>query len=260
MTHTRTLEVMKYAPLVAILFVIGCGGGANNPVAPSPLPVVGVPPPTAPTPPPVATPPPTPAPPTPAFPPSDPRFDMTFYRQFVHNAYDTRGGLEPLRRQNQAPRIYLRTVDDSGTPIDASTLEQTAVALENTAGSLTGVFGLAGLERGTGDRLGQPGWITVYWSSEPKRVGTLNICGEGFVGGNRLILYPRSLGCRCSGGPAVSLATVKHELGHVLGFWHTPDRRDLMHGLLTACDHDPSEREKFHAALAYSRPVGSPAP
>ena len=75
-----------------------------------------------------------------------------------------------------------------------------------------------------------------------------------------MILYPRSGGCRCSGGPAVRLKTVKHELGHVLGFYHTDNGNDLMFSGSNACDMEPSEREKYHAAVAYTRPIGSFAP
>lgn len=199
----------------------------------------------------------------PTFPPNDARFDLSYYRQFIHNAYETRGALEPLRRQRVAPRIYLRTVDDAGRPLDAFTLDQTAAALENTAGNLTGVFGLAGLERGTDTREGQLGWITVRWAAAEELIfdGQYSVCGRGFVGGDSMILYPRSPGCRCSGGPAVKLAVVKHELGHVLGFWHTDKRDDLMYAVGQGqCDQQPSEREKYHASVAYQRPVGSPAP
>jgi hypothetical protein len=198
-------------------------------------------------------------PPAPAFPPNDARFDLAFYRQFVHNALD--GPIQPLRRHREAPRIYLRTVDDAGAPMDALTLNQTAAALESTAGSLTGIFGLAGLERGTESRQGQPGWITVRWSSVPEMINErTSVCGRGYVGGDSLTLYPKSPWCRCPGGPAVVLSTVKHELGHVLGFWHTDAREDLMYRSYSACDQNPSAREKYHAAIAYQRPIGSAAP
>ena len=252
---------MRSALVLAAIASAHCGGRdtttAPTPVVNSPTPPVVV---TPPSPPPVVPPPVVPSAPVPTFPPNDPRFDLTYYRQLVHNAYDTRVGLEPLRRQTQAPRIYLRTIDDAGRSIDAFTLDQTASALESVAGSLTGVFGLAGIERGTETRQGQRGWITVRWSGAEELRNDSSVCGRGAVGGDLLTLFPRSPGCRCPGGPAVMLETVKHELGHVLGFWHTADKNDLMYPVVRQCDTQPSEREKYHAAVAYSRPIGSPAP
>ena len=194
--HARTVSTMRKLAIAAVVFVAACNG--NGPTAPTP-PIVNVPPPVVvtPPPPPIIVP---PTPPPPAFPPNDPRFNMTFYRQFVHNSYDTRTGLEPLRRHSEAPRIYLRTVDDAGAPMDSLTLNATAAALESTAGSLTGVFGLAGIERGTETRQGQRGWITVRWSQFPERDGTANVCGRGFVGGDLITLYPR---CQVAGALVV---------------------------------------------------------
>lgn len=236
---------MKLLILAALIFVAAC----SSPTAPTPIASA----PTVVTPPVVMLPPPIVVPP-PAFPPSDPRFDLAFYRQLAHNALE--GPLLQLRRQAEAPRIYLRTVDDAGVQIDASTLDQTAAALINTAGALTGVFGLAGLERGTGTRQGQPGWITVLWADHIDRAA----CGRGFIGGDTLILYPKTPNCRCAGGPAVGLSVVKHELGHVLGFYHTDNPNDLMSAKGPLCNMEPSEREKHHAAIAYTRPIGDFAP
>jgi hypothetical protein len=244
--HTRTIAAMKLLVIGAVLLFAACDG--RGPTAPTPPPVT-VTPPVVVTPPPVA--------PVPTFPPHDSRFDLAFYRMFVHDAYDRRGDTAPLLRQTQAPRIYLRTIDDAGAPMDALTLNQTAAALESTAGLLTGVFGLAGLERGTETRQGQPGWITVRWSAEPSPE---RFCGWAIYGGDLIILYPRSPNCRCAGGPAVRLKTVKHELGHALGFRHTDSPNDLMFAGGNACDLHPSAREQYHAALAYTQPIGSLAP
>lgn len=176
---------------------------------------------------------------------------MSVAKRFALGSAD--GGPYGLRRQTQAPRIYLRTVDDAGRAIDAVTLDQTAAALINVTSKLTGSFGLAGLEQGTGTREGQPGWITVRWSDQPSQY-----CGLGYYSGDLMILYPKSQGCRCAGGPAVMPIVIKHELGHVLGFYHTDQLTDLMHpGGHNACDMEPSAREMFHASLAYSQAVGS---
>jgi hypothetical protein len=153
---------MKRLVIACALFVSGCSS-PMTPTAPTP---VAVTPPVV-TPPVVAPPVVTPPVILPAFPPNDARFDLAFYRQFVHDAFDLKGGVDVLRRQAVAPRIYLRTIHANGSPIDAFTLDQTAAALINTAGALTGAFGLAGLEQGTGTKAGQPGWITVSWLDDP---------------------------------------------------------------------------------------------
>lgn len=236
---------MKRIIIVAWVSLAACSGASPTAPTPLPPPVVVVPP--------VVTP---PAPPrNPLL--DDPRFDRAFYRQFALNGHEAPNALQPLRRLTEAPRIYLRTIDDAGAAIDTATLNATAAALESTAGTLTGVFGVAGLERGTESREGQRGWITVRWSAEPSPD---RFCGYGVYAGDRITLYPRTPGCRCAGGPAVRLKTVRHEFGHVLGFYHTDSPNDLMFSGGQACDMQPSAREVFHATVAYQMPVGSLEP
>jgi hypothetical protein len=181
-------------------------------------------------------------------------FDLGFYRQFVRNALEATGDLEPLRRQLTAPRIYLRTVDNAGASISPAQLDSTERAIGEVAGHFTGGMGIAALERGSETREGQPGWITVTWL--PENAG--HFCGRAHVGGGLIELnYKFGGGCSCGGLPVRPL-TVKHEIGHAMGFWHTDHHNDVMYGIgVWQCDNNPSLRERHHAAIAYTRPWGS---
>lgn len=241
------------AMLALCAAVTACSGSDRvaSPTAPSQPAVAIVTPPVAVVP----VPPPAPTPVDDGL-TKDPRFSLAFYRMFVRDGYEEPSALRPLQRQSGPPRIYLRTVDDAGAAIDRLTLDQTAAAIERTTGQLTGAFGIAGLERGTDTRENIAGWITIKWMSKTLAENP-RACGRAPVGGTWIEFFPRAANCRCSGGPAVSLRVIKHELGHSLGFWHTDSRSDLMFAQSTTCDQEPSEREVFHARVAYARPIGS---
>ena len=55
---------------------------------------------------------------------------------------------------------------------------------------------------------------------------------------------------------------VRHELGHVFGYYHTDSPKDVMFGGATAgsCDGQPSMREAVYARYMYSRAVGNVDP
>jgi predicted Zn-dependent protease len=55
--------------------------------------------------------------------------------------------------------------------------------------------------------------------------------------------------------------TIRHEIGHALGFWHTNTVNDLMWGgTWTNPEQQPSPRELYHARIAYSRRPGNTDP
>ena len=56
---------------------------------------------------------------------------------------------------------------------------------------------------------------------------------------------------------------VRHELGHVYGYWHTGSPADVMDGGEwpdESCDLRPSPREVEHAKYMYSRTAGNTDP
>jgi hypothetical protein len=184
-------------------------------------------------------------------------FELEHYRRLVRNTFEEPESPRVVRRWTRAPLIYLKTVDEAGLPLDQVTLDTVAAALLDGADAWTGGrFGIAGIERGPESREGVSGWITVKWPN-PADEG---ICGRAQVaadGGWIQLFYQN----RCSCGPSrMSPAVVRHEFGHAMGFWHTGESGDLMLGQLPIsqfCTARASARERFHAAIAYSRPNGN---
>ena len=183
-------------------------------------------------------------------------FDLDFWNEFVHGTHDNALPV-PLRRRTTAPVVYIRTLDDDGVavdPVTMSAVEQNFrdVALIWGGGSI----GLAGVVRDPASHDGQPGTLNVHWSSTAV-LG--NVCAKSDVGvdGGRIAFnyHGASPDCSCN-GLVVSPRVAKHELGHAFGYWHTTTHvDDLMNPILT-CDANPSDRERLHAAYAYTLPNG----
>jgi hypothetical protein len=179
-------------------------------------------------------------------------FDATFYRELVRNTLDAPTSSEPLRRWTVNPNVYLQT-----GIADAKTLDMVeAITREMVPAWTDGQFNVAAVERGPDTREGQAGWLTIRWNA-----ANTGHCGTSQVGlsGGYIELQPNTPGCVCNGYQSRP-GTVRHELGHAMGFWHTDAPSDLMFGSSGACDRSLSARERYHAALAYRRPVGNSDP
>lgn len=164
-------------------------------------------------------------------------FDLAFYREFVRNGFEAPSQLEPLRRWTAAPMFDIQTTNDNGAAVNPDFLAVVRTAIAEavplwSGGQFQATFG--------------PGGVSVRFVVKLKA----GACGQAIIGpvGAFMELQPS---CATAG-------TIRHETGHVMGFWHTSGNGDLMRGNLN--NSWPSERERYHAAIAYRRPVGNVDP
>lgn len=186
-------------------------------------------------------------------------FSMDFYRQLVRGTYDQPDAPWPLLRWRVAPRFYLKTVDQAGKPIEPEVLAVVSDALLRAVPAYTaGTFSAAALESGVEVRAAADGWINVNIVRDPNQQDT---CATAFVGANPGTITLFSDACSC-GSRKIPGGIVMHEVGHTLGFFHVSDRNSVMYpfapGNCPPGELSPSE--KYHAAIAYSRPRGNTDP
>jgi hypothetical protein len=180
-------------------------------------------------------------------------FEPAFYRAFLQNGYEVPDRLEPVRLLHGPLRVYLRTLDDDGRPVEAITLEHTERVLIDTASIWSGdAFGVVEVARGTESRERVPGWITVKWKSAADG----ERCGRSTVGvDGGFIELNISGACSCGSVARVYPRLIRHELGHAMGYYHTDSPADVMYGrtiAADACDAQPSARERRHARFAHN--------
>ena len=189
-------------------------------------------------------------------------FSLAFFRQMARNAFESENGLEPLRPLDRTPRIHIRTVDEAGRSVDSRTLDLVEAALRDSASVWSGGrYPLEVVERGSSSRVGQSGWITVLFLSAPED----SACGRATIGTSTgyIQLHHRDPSCICGNPELIAPRSVRHELGHIYGYWHTDNIQDVMWGGTWQerfCDQKPAAREIAHAKYMYARTAGNTDP
>jgi len=186
-------------------------------------------------------------------------FSMEFYRQLVRGTYDQPGAPFPVLRWRVAPKFYLKTVDQNGRAIEPEVLIVVRDALLRAVPAYTGgTYSAEALESGVEVRDAADGWINVNIVRDPNE---RRVCGTAFIGANPGTITLFNDVCNC-GSRKIPGETVMHAVGHTLGFFHVPDKNSVMFPF-TPGNCPPGElspNERYHAAIAYSRPRGNTDP
>jgi hypothetical protein len=194
-------------------------------------------------------------------------FSDSLYREFVHDAYDAPPGNEALRRWTINPSFYIRTAHvETGTGIPAVIVSELETMFRNSVPELSGgKFSVATIETGTASRAARDGWVNVLFQSV---LPTPGAGGQSTVGGNSGTMWlqfdpadPKLL----YGGTACSFATgaAEHEIVHTMGFWHVGPIAGVDKPFQSpdfCSGKNRPEIIRYHAAIAYSRPVGNTFP
>ena len=180
-------------------------------------------------------------------------FSLNFYRQLVRNGTETPQDLEAVHRWTSAPSFYVRTVDDEdGRAVESEVIADVTRWIEFAVQAWTGMP-VGAIETGAAVRAPARGWVRVTFVPQSDE-----FCGRAAVGSDPGVIQLSLDGCNC-GNQKVAPATIVHEVGHAVGFWHVNDRLSVMFPTISGNCRDVmlSTAERHHAAIAYARPNGN---
>lgn len=185
--------------------------------------------------------------------------ELAFNALECPNAFTCDGALESRTLQvldTPSPNFYIRTHSGTNTErVSPALAAQIRELIREIVPRITGMPFAGRIESGASDR-NRAGWITVILTPPggerevpPDPGGACGLSKVGELPGR--IFVVQSADCDDA------LTTLRHEIGHAMGFWHVEDTRLLMHlGTTPGTDLTPVEQELMN--LAYRLGRGTP--